>query len=179
MKEELNQKISQFLDDELDHSELDDLLHFLKKEPELKEKMQRYQLANQLLKVEQGVQVDAGFSGRINQQLQQEVHHFLPKQNKANIKLWQKTSMAVAASVALVAVIFSQQATITSSSSTPAIAPMQISQNEQPIVVAKQEAKPSQHERLKAYLQAHNNDLYTHGKLDIRPMVRVASYGRD
>ncbi len=181
MKEEVNQKISQFLDDELDHSELDNLLHIVKKQPELKQKMQRYQLANQMMKLEQTVQIDIDFSNRINQQLQNEVHHFLPiqQQHKASFKLWQKASLAAAASVAFVAFLVSQQTIVNSPLPATATAPIQLSQNKPLPAEPKQLAKVNQHERLKAYLQAHNNDLYTHGNINIRPMVRVASYGRD
>jgi hypothetical protein len=36
-----------------------------------------------------------------------------------------------------------------------------------------------QHERFKAYLQAHSDDLYTYGSLNIQPYASFAGYGQE
>ncbi|MFK5949941.1 MAG: sigma-E factor negative regulatory protein [Methylococcales bacterium] len=179
MNNNINLTISQFLDDELDHAELDKLLVAIKNKPELKAQINRYQLLTQVLKDERGVRADIDFVGNINQQLKQEPHFLLAKKvvKKRTVPLWQKASFAVAASVASVAIIMSQQSTLQQESQ-----PQQIAAVETQLIstVPEQEKniQLSQHERFKAYLQAHNDDLYTHGSLT-NPLVRTASYGQD
>jgi len=183
MNKDINQKISQFLDNELAHTELDDFLLKIKKQPELKSKINRYQVMTQALKMEQVVLADGCFLDKINQELKQEPHHFLPQltMNTARERqsnLWKKTSLAIAASVTFIAVIISQQNVMQSIDQPQQIAVAEKTVIEQPIVVAKS-LQPSQHERFKAYLQAHNDDLYTHGSLNVSSLARVASYGQD
>jgi len=180
MNKEINQKISQFLDDELDHAELDNFLHNIKKQPDLKSKINRYQAVTQVLKMDQAVLADGGFLEGINQQLKDEPHYFLPQQRaeKRTPKFWQKTSLAIAASATFVAIILAQQSGVQSIDPIQQIAEVHKQVVERPVQVAKA-SEPTQHERLKAYLQAHNDDLYTHGSSNIHPFARVASYGRD
>jgi len=184
MNKDINQLISQFLDDELDHSELDSLLLEIKKQPELKKKISRYQVQFQVLKTDHAVNVNTDFLDKINQQIKQEPHYLLPQKldSKKSLNFWQKTSLAVAASVMCVAVIMSQQNAIQINHQPQQIAAVDTQIDTQTVeqLAQKDETvrKPSQHERLKAYLQAHNDDLYTHGSLNIHPMVQTASYGR-
>ncbi len=180
MNKEINQKISQFLDDELDHTELDGFLHSINNKPELKNKISRYQVATQVLKAEQSVLIQADFLEKVNQQIQQEPHYFLPAQKKRirHSKAWQRSSLAVAATFACVAVILSQQNALQPAGQAQQIAAAPATV-EKPVIVVANKPRVSQHERLKAYLQAHNDDLYTHGSLNIHPLARVASYGQD
>jgi len=252
MKKDINQTISQFLDDELDHAELDVLLSAIKNEPELKQQINRYQVMTQVLTDERGLQASPDFLDKINQQIKQEPHYLLPKKvvKKRMVPLWQKASFAVAASVACVAVIMSQQsdfqltqvltderglqaspdfldkinqqikqephyllpkkvvkkrvvplwqkASFAVAASVACVAVIMSQQSdfqlanqfqqvqvaavdtkviENPIQETEKEViQPSQHERFKAYLQAHNDDLYTHGSLNVHPLARTASY---
>lgn len=180
MNTEINQKISQFLDDELSPVELDNLLLKIKKQSALKKTMSRYQTMSEVLKKEHVILADTDFLNKIKQQVEQEPHHFLPQQpvKKERGYFWQKTGLALAASVACVAVIMSQQTGFQSPPETQQI----IAKNkiEEPAVqqVAKK-TKPVQHQRLKAYLQAHNDDLYTHGSLNTHPLARVTGYEQE
>lgn len=186
MNKEINQKMLQFLDDELDPIELDDLLLKIKKQPELKNKMSRYQLISHAIKMDQVTMTNTDFLENVNQQLKQEAHHFLPKQKlaKKQNNFWQKTSLAVAASVACVAVILSQQGGL---QNTEQPQQMLVAQKKvieqlpvQAVISSPQVTKQiSQHQRLKAYLQAHNDDLYTHGSLNVHPFAQVAGYGQE
>jgi sigma-E factor negative regulatory protein RseA len=187
MNTETNQKISQFLDDELHHTELENLLLTMKQQPDSKKKINRYQLMTQVMRTDEVPIVNVSFLEKINQQLEHEPLYFPPQstRNKKPAAYWQKTSLAIAASVACIAVVISQQTT------TENVESMQIiAQNPPVIVQAKLQAEivkakevnvlqPSQHERLKAYLQAHSNDLYTYGSLDVHPLAHVASFTRD
>ncbi len=173
--------ISQFLDDELDHTELDSLLHEIKNKPELKNTFNRYQVMSQALKAEQNITINADFLEKIKQQINQEPHYLLPKKVSKNrsVNFWQKTSLAVAATVACVAVIVSQQVGTQDNNQTQQMAAVDIKLLEQPAQNVEYINKPSQHERLKAYLQAHNDELYTHGSLYVHPLASTVSYGRD
>ena len=184
MNNEINQKIIQFLDDDLDPTELETLLHKVKKQPELKNKMSRYQLTSQAIKADTVIMADSSFSEKVHQQLKQEPHHFLPKKKVINKShsFWQKTSLAVAASVACVAVIMSQQGTLQNTEQPTQMVLAQKKQVEQrPVqtLIAPQQVQFSQHERFKAYLQAHNDDLYTHGSLNTQSLAQVVSYGQE
>ncbi len=181
MNKDINQMISQFLDDELDYAELDSLLDEIKKKPELKHKINRYQVMTLALKADQGIGIGTDFLDKINQQIKQEPHYLLPKKavRKRPVSFWQKTSLAVAASITCVAVIISQQGDIQVDSQAHQMVAVDIKTIEQTSVQQVANAQQlTQHERLKAYLQAHNDELYTHGSLNIHPLVRTVSFGR-
>lgn len=181
MNKDINQKISQFLDGELDHAAIDSLLLEIKKNPELKNKINRYQMMTQALSPEQGIDIRVDFLTNIKQQIESEPHYLLPKQatNKRTVGFWQKTSFAVAASVACVAVVISQQSGVQINKMPQQLASVEVQSIEQPVQVVADNKQPSQHERLKAYLQAHNDDLYTHGSAYIHPLASTVSYGRE
>lgn len=181
MNTEINKKISQFLDNELHHTEEENLLTKIRRQPELKNKMNRYQAVSHVLKTDDFVMVEESFLDKINQQLKQEAHHFLPQKTvrKSSGYIWQKTSLALAASVVCVAIIVSQQAAIQDAESqNEVIVTAQKQPTEKPSQTVN-EAQPSQHERFKAYLQAHSDDLYTHGSINYQPYARVANYGQE
>lgn len=180
MNTEINKKISQFLDDELHHSELGGLLLGIKQQPELKNTMKRYQIVNHFLRTEEFTMVDKFFLDNINKELGQEPHYLPPvqavKTQQANF--WQKTTFAIAASVLCVSVIVSQKVKLQNiDKQSEATLISQKEAVEVKIQVAKNTQK-SQHERLKAYLHAHSDDLYTHGSLSVHPYAHVASYGQ-
>jgi len=179
MTTEINQKISQFLDDELDNASLDDLLLKIKQQPEVKDKIRRYQIVTQAMTLDSAIMADADFVANIGEQLKQEPHYLLPKQavQKSQNRFWQKTSLAVAATVACVTVILSQSGQLQHTMQSQPLAKVEPQIIEAPVQVAS--TQPTQHERLKAYLQAHNDDLYTHGSLNMQPFARVASYEQE
>ncbi|NOQ76505.1 MAG: hypothetical protein GQ475_01680 [Methylococcaceae bacterium] len=179
MTTEINQKISQFLDDELDHGSLDDFLLKINQQPELKGKIRRYQIMTQAMTVDSAVIANADFLDNIKHQLKQDPHYLLPQQavKKSQSRFWQKTSWAVAATVACVAVILSQQGGLQHTTQPQQLAEVEPKTIETPVQVASSQL--TQHERLKAYLQAHNDDLYTHGSLNMQPLARMASYGQE
>jgi len=177
---EVHQKISQFMDDELHPAELESFLVNVKKNPELISKITRYQLMSHSLKSNDFVVANEGFLNRVTQGIKQEPHYLLPKNTikKVPVSIWGKTSLAVAASVTVVAIMLTQQADINNAVE-PQIAQVSIAVEKQaleaPVQVAEKQLD-SQHERFKAYLQAHSDDLYTHGSINVHPLARVASY---
>jgi len=178
MNTEINEKISQMLDDELHYSEQESVLVKIRQQPELNNKMNRYQAISHVFKTDDFVLAKENFLDKINQELKQEPHYFLPQKavKKRSISVWQKSSVAVAASVVVVAVMVFQQTDLQN---------IEFQQNavivaqKKPVEVIPQAVNDSQHERFKAYLQAHSNDLYTHGSLSYQPYARVATYGQE
>lgn len=176
MPEDLNQKISQFLDNELDH---DDALYCLKKmqsQPELQDKFNRYQTISHVMKADAFLLTKDGFSTKIHEQIQQEPVYFLP-QHKSSRQNHKK--IAIAASFVIVAVIAGR------SVNNPAQHPkgasiVQVAQIQTPA----QSGKPVElsqyplNKRINDYLQAHNSSVYTNGEADFQPFARVTAYSQ-
>lgn len=188
MKTEINQKISQFMDDELHHSEQEVFLLTINKDSELTDKFNRYKAVSHALRTDEFILPDEGFLQGIKQQLEQEPHYLLPKKkNKNSSGFWPKTAVALAASAGFVAVLVYQEPGFQQNNTQIKNDIVVISEQQVVDVAAAELAKVQlaneladrQHERLKAYIQAHSNDLYTHGSVNIQPYARVANYGRD
>ena len=69
MPEDLNQKISQLLDNELDHVNALNLLKKMKFQPELQDKMNRYEAISHALRTDVFLSTQADFSTKICQRL--------------------------------------------------------------------------------------------------------------
>ena len=178
MNTEIIKKISQLLDDELHFTEQESVLIKIRQHPELTNKMSRYQAVSHVLKTDDFVMAKENFLDNIKQELKQDPHYFLPQQTvKKNVmSVWQKASAAVAASVAIVAVMVSLPTDLKSTDSQQNAV---IVAQKQSVETLPQAVNDAQHERFKAYLQAHSNDLYTHGSLSYQPYARVATYGQE
>ncbi|NOR70585.1 MAG: hypothetical protein GQ532_12970 [Methylomarinum sp.] len=171
----MNQKISRFLDDELAPAELESILLEIDRQPEFKKTMQRYQLMSQVLRSDDVVLANNDFLHKVTQDIKQEPHHFLPKQaiKQKLPPTWQKAFIAIAASVAIVAVIVFHQGGPQKTES-----PQLMAQTSD-VTLQTQAVNNSQHQRLKAYLKAHSDDIYVDGAANFQSYARVASYGRD
>lgn len=95
--------------------------------------------------------------------IEQEPHHFLPKRRskKKPWNTWTKASVAIVASLVIITVTFSQQSDISDNQSSQMFSNTQIT-TLSPIQVANEKlpSKLTQHERFKAHLLAHSDDLY-------------------
>lgn len=196
MNTEINQKISSFLDGELDSFEEEKLLLKISKDSQLINKLNRYQTVNHSLKHDDLVIVNDGFLDKIKQEIEQEPHFFLPKQKnkKRQLGFWQKTSVAIAASTVIAAVLVSQKIELPSNILQPngSLIAQQLIEpvKPKPVVIVKVQEnvveselakglkelqQGLQHERLKTYLQAHSDNLYTYDSLNFQPYARVVS----
>jgi sigma-E factor negative regulatory protein RseA len=185
MYEDLNQKISQFLDKELDYNEALSLLNKIQEQPEAKNKLSRYEAISHALKTEVFLTVRPDFSERIRQEIQHEPTYLLPprkfpqhKQFKRNHKIF-----AVAASLAVVAVItahsINDSADKTKTASIIEVAQQQLPEQPSELVSYKNEAEPSPlNSQINDYLQAHNSSVYTNGEANFQPYTRVTAYSR-
>lgn len=102
MDEDLNQKISQFIDNELDSAEALSLLKSLRSIPELNCQYNRYQIISQAIKTDKLIIARAGFVESISKKIQHEPVYSLP-QLKAPRKIIKH--IALAASILIVATI--------------------------------------------------------------------------
>ncbi len=102
MPEDLNQKISQFLDNELDHVNALNLLKKMQLQSELQDKLNRYEAISHAMKTDVFLLTKADFSTKIRQQIQKEPVYLLPQHKPFKRRHKQ---IAVAASIAIVAVI--------------------------------------------------------------------------
>ncbi|MDD5276705.1 MAG: sigma-E factor negative regulatory protein [Methylovulum sp.] len=182
MNKELNQYLSQLLDDELDHQVALDLLQKIQTNPDLKNTLTRYTAINHALKTDDFLPLPADFSEKIARQIDQEVTYFLPQKKPARPHY---KRVALAASVAVVAVLAARGI------NNPQIFPMQspapqqlakqtpVQPNEQLTVGTTPQDPASLNARISDYLDAHNNGVYT-GEVDVdfRPLTKVTSYNQ-
>lgn len=187
MHNEANQKISMFIDEELDYRESVELLKKFKSDEAVKAKMRRYQVISHVIKTEEYFPLSADFTDKISAQIQQEPVYLLPvasqPQTNQRKKLYAIAASTIAAVVLVGKSINNQPSTAypaLSSSST--VAPQQLAA----IPVDKPEVKvrPDNNRlpanaRFNDYLRAHNGSIYTSGEVSIQPYARVAAFGKD
>lgn len=168
MQEQLNEKISLLIDDELDSQQALSLLGAIQDDESLKTKLQRYQLISQVLKNEESYLLDSEFAGKIHQQIRKEPTYFIPSKNsKIN---WQKTGLAVAASVALAVVwIVNKIDRQSNAYPEPQIALMTPAPIQADALIA----------HFGDYLQAHDNDVYIDNTARVQPYSRVVGYRQE
>lgn len=93
MQEQLNEKLSLLLDDQLDGAQALSLLKATRADPALQAKLRRYSLISQALKSEQCAVARADLVGNIHRQLETEPAYFLPRKkavilSKKPVWLW-------------------------------------------------------------------------------------------
>ena len=190
MHEELNQRISQLIDNELSHEEALRLLQLMRKQPQLQDKMSRYEAISHAVKAEVFVPTRSDFAERVRQQIQSEPAYLLPKHktSQRNYKVF-----ALAASVAAVAIIVSripyapdesipapEIAMVQSQELVPAKEAMAAPQEQPSVSVAFRPVDQDQfNARFNDYLQAHSDSVYIDGQANFQTYARVAAYGRE
>jgi sigma-E factor negative regulatory protein RseA len=182
MPEDLNQKVSQFLDNELDHINALSLLKKIQLQSELQDKLNRYEAISHAIKTDVFLLTKPDLSTKIHQQIQNEPHYLLPQQ-RSQRKLLNANhrNIAMVASLALVAVIAGRNMNSTDQHS-KAASVIQVAQHQLP----KQSSNPVAHankteqyplnKRINEYLQAHNSSVYTNGEANFQPFARVTAY---
>ena len=193
MPENLNQKISQFIDNELDEVDALYLLNKMQFKPELQGKLNRYQTIGQVIKGDIGIAPDADFVKKISLQIQQEPAYLLPKVKKEKISY--KKPAAIAASLFIAAIIAGH--TITDKPN-PAygMSTLQVADNKEvkkqevkvveeiaqkavaPQAIAKVSESPL-NKQISDYLQAHNGNLDTNNEHAFQPYARVSAYNQE
>jgi len=175
MHEELNKQISEFLDDELKQHQALSLLKKIKANPDLKSKLNRFEMISHVLKNERFIIPDPDFSSRVSEAIRLEPAYLLPQPKKSKHS---RKMFAAAASVAVLAVIggsrIYQPITETQTAS---FMQNSVSPSNAPIALARHSQNQSINQRINEYLQAHNSSVYTNGQANFQPYARVTAYG--
>lgn len=180
MQDDINQRISQLIDDDLNTTDTLGLLKMIRSDERFSNKMLRYQAISQSIKSGKFEAVRPDFLKNISNKIQQEPAYLLPTKKSSVSKL---KVYATAASVLTVAVLAGQ-----------VLWQKQSTDNDKIVTVAANTAhnKPLEHRNTKqltakskplnaefnAYLQAHNSSFYTNGEAYFQPDAKVVSFGR-
>jgi sigma-E factor negative regulatory protein RseA len=180
MSEDFNQKISQFLDNELDHNQALNLLNKIKLQPELQDKLNHYQSISNAIKTGDFILAKDDFLTKIQEQLHKEPIHFFPSQNSSK---WSHKQIALAASIAIIAVI-AGNGMLNLDLHSKIASNIQVAQYPQPqkasvpVAYANKSKQYPLNKRINDYLQAHNSSVYTNGEANFQPFTRVTAYSQ-
>jgi sigma-E factor negative regulatory protein RseA len=187
MNEELNQKISQFLDDELDYDDTLRLLQQIQTQPELNQTLNRYEAISHTLKTGIFLEIGADFSAAIHQKIKTEPFHLRPENPRLPQPVAHKYKvLAMAASVAVVAVLTTRN--MNKPSEAVKTSSLTQAQTVQPALPVRQSSNSVAYmpeikqypinTRINDYLQAHNytNSIYVNDEADLTSLNRVTAY---
>ncbi len=158
MSEDLNQNISQFMDNELEYAEALLLLATLNTQPELQHKLKRYAAISDALKSGVYLEVKADFLDHITQQIQQEPIPIPVFEKPAAFKQaypW----LVLAASLAIIALLTEQR--FNKRLVIPA-ATLQMAQHWLP-------ESSDLNKRISLYLKEHRSDAYAQSQDEVKP----------
>ena len=177
MNEDLNLKISQLIDDELDKDESVQLLELVNKHPELAETLNRYETVGSVIRSEACLQAETDFVGRISQEIRGEPVVLAP--NRSRFKKSYQAVAAMAASVAIISVFVmgGRSLPVDDFQSEQVVAENQ--ETEKAVTVADETEYPPADKRFLDYLEAHDGSLYAAGASAVHPYARVVSYGQE
>lgn len=181
MHEDLNQKISQFLDNELSADDSLRLLQKVQQHAELKDKMDRYATISHALKTDLFLSPRPDFVDRLSQKIDHEPVYMLSRQKP--FKRSYKVS-ALAASIAIIAVVASQGMNYRveqqyQASSIGGGQPQLPEQSSGTVVYLDQTKQYPVNTRFNDYLQAHNDSVYTNGEVNFQPFASVTVYNQE
>jgi len=182
MHEDLIQKISQLLDDELPQEEALSLLQKMRAHSELADKMRRFEAISHAIKNDEGlVSASPGFVASISSRIQHEPTYLLPNavRHVAHQRRFTRSHKLAftAASVAVIAFIAHTQRPEQASNmqvavgkpalkQVPQMAEAKIPQNSYPV-----------NQQINDYLQAHSS-IYANGPADFKPYAKVTHYSQ-
>lgn len=173
MTEPLNEQLSALVDDELDQAEQALLIRQLARDEALRDRLARYQVISDSLRSNLPHRVDTHFYLRVHAQLEQEAAiHAAPVRTRSLVK--PVTGVALAASVAVVAVLSLQSVRQQDPAATPALATAPaatdyIRAENTPPPVARHNGAPG----LDVYLVNHNEYAVNRGMQGMLPYVRI------
>jgi sigma-E factor negative regulatory protein RseA len=187
MHEDLNQKISQFLDNELNQDETLSILQKIQADSELINKMNRYEAISHVLKTDVFLYTNPDFSAKVNQQIQNEPIYLLPRNHvlaQKNPFTRNNKIIALAASLAVMTIITTQGINYSDNKPKPS-STIQLAEQKVVAHSSKKSAVLRQNEqyplnaRINDYLQAHNNSVYTSGEANFRPFTTVSVHSQE
>ncbi len=183
MHDDLNQKISQFLDDELPHEEAANLLQKMQTHSGLVDKMHRYQAISHAIKNDElSVMARLDFVTSVSSRIQQEPAYLIPNAARRLARPRRFTRShkfaAAAASVAVIAFVAHTQRPAPVANLPIASAKAPVKQLANPAnAMTSRNAYPV-NQQINDYLQAHNGSTYTNGQADFQPYAQVTHYSQ-
>lgn len=173
MKQKLHEQLSALVDDELDAAEQALLLRQIGADAVLRKRLARYQLISDALQNHLPPRLDVGFYNSVRAALQEEPAVHVESSRFAGM-VKPVAGLAVAASVAVVAVLSLQSVRNESPSSPPAMASAPVVQDYlRAEIKAPPAASPHAQQSLNAYLVNHNEYAVNRGML---PYVRLVGH---
>jgi sigma-E factor negative regulatory protein RseA len=163
MSEDVNLKISQFMDNELEHDDALKLLNTLADQPQLQHKLNRYTAISQALKSQVYIDIKAGFSENIAECIQKELAADLEKPVPFKQTYhW----LALAVSLVIIAVIVGQS--FNSQLAIPS-ATIEMAQQWLP-------EQSDLNKRISLYLKEHSRGVYAESEADVKPFAKATTY---
>lgn len=182
MHEDLIQKISQFLDDELPQDEALSLLQKMRIDSELADKMRRYEAVSHAIKNDD-LLVAAGpdFVGSVSSRIQHEPTYLIPNAGQRLVPRRRFTrSQKIAAAAASVAVIaFAAHMQRSEPANKMLVATIKPSADPVSGTDASKKLRDTSpvNRQISDYLQAHSS-IYTNGQVDFHPYAQVTHYSQ-
>ncbi len=179
MKDTLNEQISALVDDELDAAEQALLLRQLARDESLRRQFARYQLVSDALKDSLPERIDPDFHRRVQAALQDEAApHGVAAGTHLGRLFRPLAGLAVAASVAVIAVLSLQSVRETAPQSAPAVASAPAAADYIRAEGSPPAALPATPARdLDAYLVNHNEVAVNRGMRGMLPYMRIVGQG--
>lgn len=176
MSEQIREQISALLDGELPEAEQRLLLERLERDPALRMHWSRYQLISDAVHQTLPPQIDLGFAERVMAALDEQPEHHREPAGRLARAVKPLAGLAVAASVAVVAVLAVQQARTPDSGQ----GGVQMAANQPtPATAARADAPAQNGERLNAYLVNHSEYAASGGMPGMSPYVRIVGYDQE
>lgn len=180
MVDELKQKISQLLDDDLSYQEALSLLKKLHGQPGFQQQLHRYEAISHVLKSDAFIAVDADFAQRVSRSIQAEPIYLIPQ--RQSIKKRYAAVSALAASLAAVALLSSRNIDHSTQLQRAPLAqsqPAMLAGNTQLTDTQPNSDSDSTRTRFIEYLQAHNSSRYIDGSINLQPYARTVQYQQE
>lgn len=180
MREELNLKISQFVDGELAADDAFKLLKSMQEDSETAEIFRRYEAISHALKTNVFIAPDSGFTDRVSAQLKDEPVVLRP--GKQQYRRYNKATSAIAASLVMAAVIIAGAVQYRDKLIAGRIELARQQTNEQ--IYVDSSSTQEDDTRFNEYLEAHGATLYAGSQASStvygtsQQYGRVVSYGR-
>ncbi len=179
MNEELNLKLSLYIDNELEANEVTAFKKELLQNPELQAGLKRYQLIGRAIKYSPTIVTNASFLESIKDQLEQEPSYFLP-QHKTKQKHFKQ--LAVVASFLTVAIISAYSVKFIQLSPKESVG-LQVAQKPVPKTsvekspqIASTTFEQPLNKQINDYLKAHNESLKANPDSVYQPYTRLSAY---
>lgn len=173
MSEQIREQISALLDGELPEAEQRLLLERLERDPALRTHWSRYQLISDAAHQTLPPQIDLSFADRVMAALEKQPEHHRQPASRLARAVKPLAGLAVAASIAVVAVLAVQRAR------TPDAVQVAANQPAPATTTAPTDAPALNGNRLNAYLVNHSEYAASGGMPGMSPYVRIVGYEQE